>query len=107
MQFKPAAAKRADLAPRLQEGLYVGHHERTGSIVCLTTVGAHFGLAVKRLDGAARWQKVDLMDMKGLPWEMKQPVERQQGERELAPEPVGLIQPSQQEVPPPSVAPGV
>jgi len=57
VQFKPASGKRTDLAPRLEEGLYVGHHERTGSVICLTTAGAYFGFAVKRTEETAKWQK--------------------------------------------------
>ena len=103
VQFKPATAKRADLAPRLEEGLYVGHHERSGSVICLTAAGAYFGFAVKRLEEAVRWQKAGLMDMKGLPWEMKPPTEEQRAPRR----PAGPREPSQAEVPPPPAAPGV
>ena len=67
------------MAPRLEEGLYVGHHERTGSVICLTTAGAYFGFAVKRTEETAKWQKANLATMKGLPWEMKPPTEKQPG----------------------------
>ena len=105
MQFKPAAARRDAL--RLEEKLHVGHHDRTCSAICLTTVGAHLGFAVKRLDEAARWQKAGLIDVKGLPWEMKPPTEKQPGATLRAPpRPAGPREPSQAEVPPPPVAPG-
>ena len=103
VQFKPTSGKRTDLAPRLEEGLYVGHHERTGSVICLTTAGAYFGFAVKRTEETAKWQKANLATMKGLPWEMKPPTEKQPGVAPAA----GPKEPSQAEVPPPPVAPGV
>ena len=52
LHAKPAVDKRGGAAPRLLEGHDVGHHERTGAVLCMMKDGVYFGTGPKQRDGA-------------------------------------------------------
>ena len=70
--FKPAGGpQRGSSAPRLEEGHYVGHHERTGSVMIMTKDGVYYGSTIKRKPEDERWNAQELEELKGYPWDMK------------------------------------
>ena len=55
---------------RLQYSIYVGHQNRTGSMICLTEEGAVKARGFKRLIESERFLKAELDKVKGLPWDL-------------------------------------
>ena len=55
----------------MMPGIFIGHHERTGSLLFMTPEGIKRGSGVHRLPQNLRWDLSYLRLCKGLPWEMK------------------------------------
>lgn len=43
------------LGPRMVDERYVGHHERTGAIMTMSSEGVEFGMGIARRDAERRW----------------------------------------------------
>ena len=52
-------------------GIYVGHHERSGSVIVLTENGVSLGRGFNRLPFAERWKLEGRDKVKGVPWLLK------------------------------------
>ena len=65
-----AGARKDSGNERMQKGIYVGHHERTGSSLYLTPQGVVRGVGMHRLPEADRWDAGFLATCVGTPWEV-------------------------------------
>ena len=71
--FKPldvGRRKKTDLLPKMVCGFYVGHHQRTGAVLCMTEKGVQRGRGVSRLPEAERWVPLDIPNLVGMPWNL-------------------------------------
>ena len=74
--FKQAGTpgRKNDYEKRMNYGRYVGHHNRHGSILCLTPDGLKVGSSYSRLaEGTGmhqKWQTDGWKQLKGLPWDV-------------------------------------
>ena len=74
--FRPAitrqeAKRRGSFAMKMEEGRYLGHHGRTGSILVITEAGVRRATAAKRMTEDQRWKKDGWDRLRGLPWEVQ------------------------------------
>jgi hypothetical protein len=72
--FRPIAlggGRKRDFSARMLEGIYVGHHERTGSVMVLTAEGATRGIGIARVPLERRWCAEGRAVFRGLPWKLK------------------------------------
>ena len=56
---------------RMERGVYIGHHERTGATLLLTPEGVARGTGVTQLPADKKFDHEFLAQCKGLPWEVK------------------------------------
>ena len=63
---------KRDWQARMVAGCYVGHCNRTGSIIILNKDGAILGAACKRLPKQMRWSQEAVQGAIGLPWDVKE-----------------------------------
>ena len=56
---------------RMERGVYIGHHERTGATLLLTPDGVARGTGVTQLPADQKWDRAFQSTCKGLPWEVK------------------------------------
>ena len=73
--FKPTCGSNEDKPrggeARMNKGVYVGHHERTGAALLLTPEGMRRGSGLTRLPVEDRFNDEFLRSCKGLPWDVK------------------------------------
>jgi hypothetical protein len=72
--FRPimlGGGRKRDFSARMLEGIYVGHHERTGSVMVLTAEGATRGIGIARVPLERRWCAEGRAVFRGLPWKLK------------------------------------
>eukprot|EP00435_Cladocopium_sp_Y103_P036193 s510_g9.t1 len=69
--LKSYTAKRGDLDPKLDSGVYVGTHGRNGDILVMTDKGVIKGGSVKRKALEQRWSKEGFEKLRGTPWKMR------------------------------------
>ena len=62
---------KRDWEARMVPVRYVGHHNRTASVMGLTPEGVKLGSGVSRLPEQQRWTLEGWSDLKGLPWDLK------------------------------------
>ena len=88
---------------RMKDGIFVGHHERTGTHIFLTPNGVQRGVGLHRLPEDRRWDADYLRTCKGLPWEVRpgrrevdQPTFGEEEQSRMAPIPVAVppVQPT-------------
>ena len=91
VMFRPVLPKALKgTEERMVQGVFVGHHERTGSTLLLSPEGLKRGTRIQRLPESERWNLSFIQSVKGLPWEVA-PRQRSMGvpaigdsERELS-----------------------
>ena len=70
--FQPVAARRerrvAGDAERLMDGIFVGHHERTGASLFLSERGLLRGTRVQRKTADPQWDNEFIRRCRGVPW---------------------------------------
>ena len=66
-----AAGLKNSFEAVMQEGRYIGHHGRTGALLCITPEGVKRGKSFRRLPAEERWVTEGWSALKGLPWEIK------------------------------------
>ena len=70
--FLPVAARRegrvAGDAERMMDGIFVGHHERTGASLFLSERGLLRGTRVQRKTADQRWDNEFIRKCRGVPW---------------------------------------
>ena len=63
--------RKASLESRFVRAIYVGHHGRSGALICLTTSGAVKARSIRRLPQSERFMPEFLKEVRGLPWDLK------------------------------------
>ena len=56
---------------RMQRGVYVGHHERSGAAIFLTPDGVKRGTRIARMMEHERWDRVFSATCVGVPWQLR------------------------------------
>lgn len=72
--YRPIACgggAKNDAEMRMRPGIFLGHHERTGTHILLTPDGVERGGGLHPLPEDKRWDLEFLKTCKGLPWEMR------------------------------------
>ena len=85
---------------RMKPGIFVGHHERTGTHILLTPTGVERGVGLHPLPQDKRWDLEFLKTCKGLPWEMRPG-------RRTTPQPTFAEEEKEMRAPSPAVVPVV
>ena len=68
--FRPVLPKaQPSSEDRMIQGVYVGHHERTGATLLLTPEGVRRGIRVQRLPETDRWNMDFIKTCRGCPWD--------------------------------------
>ena len=60
-------------ASRMTQGIFVGHHDRTGAVLCTTKNGAVRGKSWTRQTLSDAWESTNWEDLCGTPWQMVAP----------------------------------
>ena len=72
--FLPVAARReervASDAERMTDGIFVGHHERTGAALFLSDKGLLRGTRVQRKTADQQWDNEHIRKCRGVPWKL-------------------------------------
>jgi len=65
-------------AMRMAEGRFLGYHDRTGSVLCMTDKGVKRGKSLNRQPADDAWSMPDWDKLHGTPWNMivKEPLEK-------------------------------
>ena len=57
-------------ASRMTQGIFVGHHDRTGAVLCITKNGIVRGKSWKRQTLSGAWESTNWDGLCGTPWQM-------------------------------------
>jgi len=101
--FRPAmrpGPHKNDGEERMKEGVYIGHHERSGASMFLTPSGLYRGVGIHRLPESTRWDVNFVKSCRGLPWDVKARQAPQAGGNAAPPVVTGGVV-----IPPPPVIP--
>lgn len=69
---RPGSVKD-DAAPRAIEGLYLGHHSRTGAVMVMTSEGIRKGMSFRKMTVQQAWDTAGWSRFRGLPWRIEEP----------------------------------
>ena len=58
---------------RVTQGIFVGHHDRTGAVLCITKNGVVRGKSWTRQTQSDAWQSTNWEGLCGTPWQMVAP----------------------------------
>ena len=60
----------SSFASRTTQGIFVGHHDRTGAVVCITKNGVVRGKSWTRQTLSDAWESTNWEGLCGTPWQM-------------------------------------
>ena len=63
----------SSLASRMTQGIFVGHHDRTGAVLCITKNRVVRGKSWTRQTLSDAWESTNLGRLCGTPWQMVAP----------------------------------
>ena len=63
----------SSLASRMIQGIFVGHHDRTGAVLCITKNGVVRGKSWTRQTLSDAWESTNWEGLCGIPWQMVAP----------------------------------
>ena len=63
----------SSFASRMTQGIVVGHHDRTGEVLCITKIGVVRGKSWTRQTLSDAWESTNLECLRGTPWQMVAP----------------------------------
>ena len=63
----------SSFASRMTQGIFVGHHDRTGVVLCITKNGVVRGKSWTRQTLSDAWESTNLEGLCGTPWQMVAP----------------------------------
>ena len=65
-----AKASKSGMAPKLHDGIFLGHHARSGALLIMTTSGVVKAAGFTRVPEDVRWGGSSFDSMVGLPWDV-------------------------------------
>ena len=63
----------SSFASRMTQGIFVGHHDRTGTVLCITKNGFVRGKSWTRQTLSDAWESANWDGLCGTPWQMAAP----------------------------------
>ena len=69
--FYPTGVRDKNESVRMQRGIFVGQHERSGAALMLTPTGVGRGVRLARVVAEDRWDATFVKTCRGLPWETR------------------------------------
>ena len=63
----------SSFASRMTQGIFVGHHDRTGAVLCITKNGVVRGKSWTRQTLSDAWESTNWEGLCGTPWQMVAP----------------------------------
>ena len=63
----------SSFASRMTQGIFVGHHDRTGAVLCITKTGVVRGRSRTRQTLSDAWESTNWEGLCGTPWQMVAP----------------------------------
>ena len=85
----------SSFASRMTQGIFIGHHDRTGAVVCITTNGVVRGKSWRRQTLSDAWESTNWEGLCGTPWQKVAPelklTKRVTGDKEGAGPPLPRI----------------
>ena len=60
----------SSFASRMTQGIFVGHHDRTGAVLCITKSGVVGGKSWTRQTLSDAWESTNWHGLCGTPWQM-------------------------------------
>ena len=63
----------SSFASRMTQGIFAGHHDRTGAVVCITKNGVVRGKSWTRQTLSDAWESTDWEGLCATPWQMVAP----------------------------------
>ena len=61
----------SSFASRMTQGIFVGHHDRTGTVLCITKNGVARGKSWTRQTLSDAWESTNWEGLCGTPWQMR------------------------------------
>ena len=63
----------SSFASRMTQAIFVGHHDRTGAVLCITKIGVVRGKYWPRQTLSDAWESTNWEGLCGTPWQMMAP----------------------------------